>query len=285
MGNRLIKESICSSDNIDHLTLFEETFFYRLIVNCDDYGRMDARPKILKSRLYPLKDELPDEQIQSALDALARENLIIRYECEGRPYLQMRTWEKHQSVRARKSKYPEPKPALMKSSEIIGNQLISDEINGNQMNTDEINGNHLNANVTVIQSNTNTIRIQSESESNPNTNTTPQTAVDAFDVFWEHYPKKVGKGAARTSFAKVRVPIETLIAAIEQQKRSDQWKRGYVPNPATWLNQGRWEDQLEESRQFQTNNPFLKMIMEEENEQNGCEENLGDSNCGIPNVL
>lgn len=36
MGNRIIKESICSSPTIDQLSWFEEAFFYRLIVNCDD---------------------------------------------------------------------------------------------------------------------------------------------------------------------------------------------------------------------------------------------------------
>ena len=33
MPNRIIKESICTSDNIEALTDFQETFFYRLIKN------------------------------------------------------------------------------------------------------------------------------------------------------------------------------------------------------------------------------------------------------------
>ena len=55
MPNRIIKESVCTSDSVDGLSWFEEVFFYRLIVNCDDYGRFDARPAVLKSRLFPLK--------------------------------------------------------------------------------------------------------------------------------------------------------------------------------------------------------------------------------------
>ncbi len=69
----------------------------------------------------------------------------------------------------------------------------------------------------------------------------------AFDRFWAAYPKKAGKGAARKSFAKVRVPLEQLLDAVERQKLSDQWTREngrYIPNPATWLNQCRWEDDL-----------------------------------------
>lgn len=70
---------------------------------------------------------------------------------------------------------------------------------------------------------------------------------DKFDVFWKAYPRKIGKEDARKAFAKVKVPVETLLSAIEQQTRSEQWTREngrFIPNPATWLNQGRWEDEL-----------------------------------------
>ena len=50
MPNRIIKESICTSETLDKLNWFEEVFWYRLIVTCDDFGRMDARIPILKSR-------------------------------------------------------------------------------------------------------------------------------------------------------------------------------------------------------------------------------------------
>ena len=39
--------------------------------------------------------------------------------------------------------------------------------------------------------------------------------------------------------------VEVLIDAIKQQKETSQWKSGYIPHPATWLNQGRWEDDVE----------------------------------------
>ncbi len=70
MGNRIIKESICTSDSIDQLTWFEECFFNRLLVNADDFGRMDARGQILKARLFPLKDTT-DKQIKDALNKLS----------------------------------------------------------------------------------------------------------------------------------------------------------------------------------------------------------------------
>ena len=56
MPNRIIKESICRSEEIDSLSWFEEVLFYRLIVTCDDFGRYDGRTKIIKGSCFPLKD-------------------------------------------------------------------------------------------------------------------------------------------------------------------------------------------------------------------------------------
>lgn len=116
MPNRFLKESICTSENIDQLKPMEEIFFYRLIVNCDDYGRMDARPKLLASKLFPLKEITLDE-IRSFLKALVTADLISLYEVDGHPYLQMKTWSKHQQTRATKSKYPDPVDEQMISTD------------------------------------------------------------------------------------------------------------------------------------------------------------------------
>lgn len=78
----------------------------------------------------------------------------------------------------------------------------------------------------------------------------PLCAGDAFEEFWKEYPKKVGKADARKAWGKIK-PSKTLIAqmmeTLGRAKTSDQWTRDngrYVPNPATWLNQGRWEDDV-----------------------------------------
>ena len=79
----------------------------------------------------------------------------------------------------------------------------------------------------------------------------PSRARDGrFDVFWANYPRKVGKEAARKAFSRLNMTNELLsqmLSAIKQQCASPQWTKDngqYIPNPATWLNQGRWEDVL-----------------------------------------
>ena len=72
-------------------------------------------------------------------------------------------------------------------------------------------------------------------------NTTPV----GFAEFWSAYPKKVGKGAAEKAWKKSKANLDVVLAAINSQASSDQWRKEggqYIPNPATWINERRWED-------------------------------------------
>lgn len=218
MPNRILKESIKSSPQIDQLSWFEEVVFYRLMVSADDYGCMDGRIVLLKNELFPTKDTVTKKAVEDAIARLASVGLLCKYTVNGMPYLFFPTWEKHQRIRNKHRKYPEPT--------LDSNSLSND----GQMTAS-------------CQSESNPIQIESNIESKSKTDAHPRS----FDLFWNAYPKKVGKEAARKAFAKVKVDTSVLIRAIEQQKNSAQWQKDngqYIPNPATWLNQGRWEDEL-----------------------------------------
>lgn len=111
MPDRLIRESWCASEKIDRLTPFEETVLARLIVNCDDFGRMDGRANVLCSRLFVTRRDVGPEQMRSAIAALEREGLVSRYAVAGKEYIQMRGWGEHQRIRTQRSKYPAPPDA------------------------------------------------------------------------------------------------------------------------------------------------------------------------------
>lgn len=70
-----------------------------------------------------------------------------------------------------------------------------------------------------------------------------------FDVFWKSYPNKTGKAYALKCWKKLNPDKELqakILASVEQQKRGSKWKEDsgrYIPNPSTWLNQGRWDDE------------------------------------------
>lgn len=74
---------------------------------------------------------------------------------------------------------------------------------------------------------------------------------NGFEQFWAIYPRKVGKDGARKAFEKRHFDADSLksvLNAVSEQARSHQWQREggqFIPHPATWLNQGRWQDEPE----------------------------------------
>jgi len=66
-----------------------------------------------------------------------------------------------------------------------------------------------------------------------------------FDAFWANYPRKEGKGGARKAFAKLADKDRVIKAAAQYGEAVRRWPaddRQFVPHPATWLNDGRFED-------------------------------------------
>jgi hypothetical protein len=71
---------------------------------------------------------------------------------------------------------------------------------------------------------------------------------EIFEKFWAVYPKKKGKGEAFKSFQKKtnKPPIEELISMITELTGTNDWTKSsgqFIPMPATWLNQSRWDDE------------------------------------------
>lgn len=108
MPNRIIKESLCSSEKIASLSDFEFRLWVGLITQVDDAGRGDARPAIIKGRVFPFRERLSIKDIDAALQALAAKGCVSLYTVDGNPYFLFPGWVKHQRVRDCKPKYPEP---------------------------------------------------------------------------------------------------------------------------------------------------------------------------------
>ena len=73
-----------------------------------------------------------------------------------------------------------------------------------------------------------------------------------FDVFWKEYPNKAGKKPARIKWNKIEKQSAELFRAIMdglgRAKASEGWEKEdgqYIPHPTTWLNNDRWEDEIE----------------------------------------
>jgi hypothetical protein len=220
--NRIIKDTIAKSEKVNGLTDFQFRLWVHLITYVDDYGRGDARPAIIKGSCFPFRDRMTNKDIEKGLADLAGAGCVGLYTVDGKPYLYFPNWEQHQRVRSKISKCPAPTEnnACQQLAATCGD---------------------LQQNAPVIQNPES--RIQ-----NPESRTNSRAREDCFETFWKNYPRKEGKEKARKAFAKVSAPIDVLLAAVEQHKKSTQWTKDngqFIPHPATWLNGKRWEDQLE----------------------------------------
>lgn len=220
MPNRIIKESICTSEDIAGLSMGAEILFYHLIVKADDFGVYFGNEQIIKNTCFPLKSsEIKLKQVESWLNELVKAGLLFAYVAEdGKKYIQFTKWAKHQQIRAKKSKYP-----LFDST---CNQLLADDDNSCR---------------NPIQ-----YEIQSESEQSAD------EIESCFLALWDLYPKKVDKSAVskkakaalyKAGFDVVSAAIENYKAKIKRENRDIQ----YVKNGSTFFN-GAWRDYVVEDK-------------------------------------
>jgi hypothetical protein len=109
MPNRILKDSIATSENLNACSVEAQMLFIRLITKADDYGLFEARPAIVRAYCYPLLlDKVSEADIRKWLSELERNNLVRLYEHDGIDYMTLVNWERHQRIRNQHSKYPAP---------------------------------------------------------------------------------------------------------------------------------------------------------------------------------
>ena len=80
-----------------------------------------------------------------------------------------------------------------------------------------------------------------------NTPSAPAAPSQEFLSFWAAYPRRVGKQDAIRALRKAlrSAPLDDILAGVEVLKREVEGKDPkFTPHPASWLNAGRWEDEL-----------------------------------------
>lgn len=233
MPNRILRDGILRSPRVIKLGWAEEVFYRRLHSVVDDFGLYYADPEMLRADCYPRQlKKVSDSDIEKWLHSCVAAGLVRVYRAPDREsYLQVLDFR--QQVRATKSKFPQPpSECASDATQMLGNCDASA---------------HLDVSVSVSVSD-------------------KSASADLFARFWEAYPKKKAKDDARKEFDK-RNPDESLLArmltAIEAQRASADWQDQdgkFIPHPATWLNDGRWQD--EEGVAVQAHDPDSRASIE-----------------------
>ena len=132
MPNRVIKESITTSDTLAQVSAEAERLFWRLVVLADDYGLYDGRPMtILGKGFTAFLGTIKPKDVASWMDELEAAGLIRRYAADGKSFVQLLTWDRHQQTRAKRSKYPQPQ-----ETDCTPDQPLASDSNCNPMLAD-----------------------------------------------------------------------------------------------------------------------------------------------------
>lgn len=220
---RSIKPDFWTDEKIVELDFVDRLLFIGLWNFADDQGFIDYSPKRIKMQVFP-GDNV---DVRESLARLHSLGLLGVYEACGAVILHVTGWERHQRV---------SNPAKPRFD--VSDLHVLDALPESSA---------------VLASPSEPSRLLGKGREGKGSNTSsPAAAGDGsrdsgFDDFWGDYPRKVGKDAARKAWKRavtraespdaIRAGLRKHLPALKSTEVRFQ------PHPATWLNEGRWQDE------------------------------------------
>ena len=224
---RMIDPNIWESEDFSTLSMLGKILFIGLFSLADDEGRGKANPAFIRSKLFPYTAEkVRVADIETALSEIAHSMSVTFYTVDGSQYYALTHWENWQKI-------DRPSPSTIPAPE-DGEPFVEDSSNIRRgLDEDSL----------LIEKNKN--RTEENKNKKENTNKTRAR----FSDFWSAYPKKVAKPDAERAWNKLNADddlVERIIEDVDRRKTGSEWNKDngrYIPYPATYLNQHRWEDE------------------------------------------
>ena len=215
--NRIIKKEAYCDNKLIELEIPQRFMFIGMTNFADDEGIHLNNPKVLKAEIFPA-DDIKVSYIENALLKMA--NLGLIQFNEDRSLYRIKNWKLHQKInRPYPSKYD-----------------FVEEIHKHSLNTQGM--------VCEDSSPNNKNKKKNKKKNNNKENTN-------FLVWYELYPRKIGKPKALDKFESISNDYE-LEDIIEGTKRwCNYWKNAhtekqFIPHPTTFLSQERFMDMPDE---------------------------------------
>lgn len=223
---RNIKPDFWTDEKLVELETWERLLFIGLWNFADDEGYMPYSPKRIKMQVFP-GDSL---EVSRGIQSLISIGAVELFDSEFGQVLHVSKWSKHQKVsNPSQSKYSsieltpageDPRKQAVRAPEITEPSLISTE---------------------------DSVGLRTEREREGGRKKDLSSTPDEFDRWYAKYPRKEAKENARKAFTKARrtVTFQTLTESLDRYVASVRGKdRQFIALPASWLNAGRWEDEI-----------------------------------------
>ena len=206
---RTIKPEFFTSADIVELTPLARLFYIALWCESDREGRLNWNLKTLKMRYLPGDDC----DIGALAGELEASKLIKIYTIDDKQYAEIPSFHQHQVINNRESDSIIPvffdvsvtRESGVKAEGKEGREGKGKERKGKERPSDD--------------------------------------GDDSFAVFWSRFPKKVGKKPAQSAWKRLSKEKRTT-ALGDCEARYTGIEKQYIPNPATYLNQERWNDEI-----------------------------------------
>jgi len=231
MPSRVIREGWLESELINKLDANAERFFLRLCLRADDFGRYHANPMLLRSTLFPLRDDVKPADVSKWLESCRKAGLLRCYSVEGKPFIEIPKFE--QRMRSAVSKFPQPaadcpQAAVMCPTDDGQMTDIRPTDDGPPLSESE-----------------------SESESDAESIQSCSSEMSDEESVWALYPKKKGKQEALPQIRKA-IKAHGLTRILERTRAYRDavslWpedERKFVPDPVRWFKRGQYDDDPE----------------------------------------
>ncbi|MBN6777408.1 hypothetical protein JRG19_02435 [Pseudoclavibacter alba] len=231
MRIRSVKPEFWRSPDVTSLSIEDRLLFIGIWSYVDDNGVGVDRLGSIAGDLFA--DDLerdPREtlaRVSGGLSNLASAGRIVRYEVDGRRYLEVVNWSKHQRIdKPGKPRFPgsdQAERVFAESSRDPRDTLAeSPRLEQGNRGTGE--------------------------QGNRGTDNSSSSATTEFERAWQHWPKKVEKKKALEKFKVKARRIGAVELAAHVTRFGDAYaattERQFVPNLASWLNGERWTDEL-----------------------------------------
>jgi hypothetical protein len=103
---RTIKPEFFIDDDVAAIPAYARLLFIGLWTCADRQGRLEDRPARIKTQLLPYDDV----DVDGLLGTLVARGFVVRYQQEGRRYIAIRSWAKHQRPNQREAESQIPAP-------------------------------------------------------------------------------------------------------------------------------------------------------------------------------
>lgn len=263
---RNIKPGFFKNEDLAECTPWARLCFAGLWTLADREGRLEDRAKRIKGELFPYDTV----EVEPLLVELARWGFIKRYEVNGERYILIAKFVEHQAPHGteKDGSIPDENGFLTvhergKNGYITGNYRLEQHCKTvKQADSTASDNSALTVKGSSPDGGQNPLIPDSLIPDSLNTPLTPQggrrrrrseadslAAMPGFDVFYAAYPRKVGKQAALKAWLKLApdeaLQVTILGALAAQRPHLDRRENGrFIAHPATWLNDGRWDDEI-----------------------------------------